>query len=64
MNRGGYEPEEFEVTDAMVAAGVTALLESGLVDDPLEVDKSLVAQIYRAMRGKERSSACANHAEG
>ena len=51
-SKTGYEPDELVVTPAMIGAGLRVLEESGLVDDLLEADESLVAQIYRAMRSK------------
>lgn len=44
-----YE-ETVEVTPAMMAAGRRVRVESGLVDDLLEADSLVLAQIYRAMR--------------
>jgi lysozyme family protein len=38
------------ITPAMLDAGMGALAASGLVDDLLEADRQVVAQIYRAMR--------------
>ena len=42
------EPHE-EITPEMVEAGYRVLLASGITDDPLEADRLLVEEIYRAM---------------
>jgi hypothetical protein len=51
-HRSGYEPDEIKVTPEMVKAGLQVLEKSGLVDDLMEQDASLVSQIYRAMNDK------------
>jgi len=38
-----------EPTPEMIEAGFQVLASSGIADDYLEADKSLVAEIYRAM---------------
>lgn len=41
--------DEIEVTPAMIDAGFRVLAASGITDDPLEADRLLVSEIYRAM---------------
>jgi len=41
---------EIETTPEMIEAGYRAFINSGVTDDPLEADKLLVEEIYRAMR--------------
>jgi hypothetical protein len=38
-----------DVTPEMIEAGYRILLASGLADDPLEADRLVVVEIYRAM---------------
>ena len=46
----GAPEREIEVTPAMIEAGYRRLLASGITDDPLEADRLVVVEIYRAMR--------------
>lgn len=41
--------DEIEVTEEMLAAGFKVFTDSHVVDEPLEADKLLVAEIYQAM---------------
>ena len=43
------EHEEIEITEEMIEVGFRVLARSGISDDPLEADKLLIAEIYRAM---------------
>jgi hypothetical protein len=45
----GREKDEIEITPEMIEAGFAVLKASGLTDDPLEADKLVVADIFRAM---------------
>ena len=40
---------DLEVTPQMVEAGYRALAAAGLTDEPLEADRLVVVEIYRAM---------------
>jgi hypothetical protein len=41
---------EIEITPEMVEAGYRVFVAAPVTDDPLEADKLLVSEIYRAMR--------------
>lgn len=49
--QGGNEKgvPQIEVTPEMIEAGFKVLAASGIADDYLEADKSLVAEIFEAM---------------
>jgi hypothetical protein len=40
---------EIEVTSAMIEAGVTVLWESCAVEHPLQADRLVIDEVYRAM---------------
>ena len=45
---------EVEVTPEMIEAGFAVLVSSAITDDPLEADRLVVADIYRAMARAEK----------
>jgi hypothetical protein len=40
---------EVDVTPEMIEAGVTTLWESGAVENPLEADRRIIKEVFRAM---------------
>jgi hypothetical protein len=50
------EADEIEITPEMVEAGYRVFCESGVTDDPLEADRLLVVEIYRAMHRATRQT--------
>lgn len=48
MCQSGYEPDKIEVSDAMVAASLAVLRQSGLLEYPGLIDESLVKDVLRA----------------
>ena len=45
IHRHGYGPDEIEITDAMVAAAVRAMRDSGVLEYPGLVDESLMRRV-------------------
>lgn len=43
------ETGDVEITEEMVEAGYQELIASGITSDPLEADRLVVVEIYRAM---------------
>ena len=43
------DANEIEITPEMIEAGYQVLPASGLTDDPLEADRLVIAEIFRAM---------------
>lgn len=47
---GAPDSEDFQATPEMIEAGVEVLWASGAIEHPLEADRLLVRDVYRAMQ--------------